>query len=71
MTKKTLIAGFALSGLMGCAAVAPAQLVEAREAYVNSSGGMAAKLTPTELYDAKKVLDKANQSFAELMSSTM
>lgn len=61
--KKTLIAGFALTGLLGCAAVAPVQLVEARESYVKSNNGLAAKLTPTELYDAKKALDKANQSF--------
>ena len=63
MTKTKLIAGFALSGLMGCAAVAPAQLVEARDAYARSSTGEAAKLTPTELYDAKKMLDQANKSF--------
>jgi outer membrane protein OmpA-like peptidoglycan-associated protein len=48
---------------MGCAAVAPAQLIEARETYVRSNDGLAAKLTPTELYDAKKVLDKANTEF--------
>ncbi len=60
---KKLVAGFAFAGLMGCASVAPTQLVEAREAYVKSNDGLAAKLTPTELYDAKKVLDKANTSF--------
>ena len=64
-SNKTLIAAFSLAGLMGCAAVAPAQLTEAREAYVKSNDGLAAKLTPTELYDAKKVLDKANKSFDE------
>ena len=62
-TKKTLFAGFALSGLMGCAAIAPVQLTEARESYVKSNDGLAGKLTPTELYDAKKVLDKANVAF--------
>ncbi len=62
-SKTTLIAGFALSGLVGCATVAPTQLVEARESYVKSNAGLAAKLTPTELYDAKKILDKANESF--------
>lgn len=65
MKTKSLIGGLALSGLMGCAAVAPAQLVEAREAYVKSNDGLSARLTPTELYDAKKVLDKANKSFEE------
>jgi outer membrane protein OmpA-like peptidoglycan-associated protein len=61
--KKTLFTGFALAGLMGCAAVAPAQLIEARETYVKANDGLAGKLTPTELYDAKKVLDKANATF--------
>jgi outer membrane protein OmpA-like peptidoglycan-associated protein len=65
IANKKLIAAFVLSGLMGCAAVAPTQLVEARESYVRSNDGLAAKLTPTELYDAKKVLDKANKEFEE------
>ncbi len=46
-----------------CATVAPQQLIEARDAYAASSNGLAAKLTPTELYDAKKVLDRANRDF--------
>jgi len=49
----------------GCATTAPGQLVEARAAYTQSNNGLAAKLAPTELYDAKKVLDKANQEFAD------
>jgi outer membrane protein OmpA-like peptidoglycan-associated protein len=54
----------ALAGLMSaCASVTPAQLVDARAAYASSSNGLAAKLSPTELYDAKKVLDKANLEF--------
>ena len=60
-----LFASCALSGLMGCAAIIPVQLVEAREAYAKSSSGPAAKLMPTELYDAKKVLDQSNQSFED------
>src|SRR4051812_42815235 len=64
MKTKNLIAALTLVGLMsGCAAVAPAQLVEARNSYEASNNGLAAKLTPTELYDAKKVLDKANKEF--------
>src|SRR5581483_3873857 len=47
------------------ATTAPTQLVDARAAYASSSGGLAAKLSPTELYDAKKVLDKANTEFDE------
>ena len=52
----------ALAGLIGACATAapPAQLVEARATYAESSGGLAAQLSPTELYDAKKVLDKAD-----------
>ena len=55
----------AASWMCGCATVAPSQLVEAREAYAASSNGEAAKLTPTELYEAKKSLDKADKEFAE------
>src|SRR5688572_17032498 len=62
---QTMIATtLALAGLMGaCATTAPAQLVDARAAYTASSSGLAAKLSPTEVYDAKKVLDKANLEF--------
>jgi outer membrane protein OmpA-like peptidoglycan-associated protein len=49
----------------GCATVAPGQLVEARNAYATSSIGLAAKLTPTELYDAKKELDRADKEFLD------
>ena len=48
---------------IACATNPPAQLVAAREAYVASSGGLAAKLTPTELHDGKKALDQANDEF--------
>ena len=59
-----LSATIALASLMSaCATVAPPQLVEARNAYAASSNGLAAKLTPTELYEAKKALDKANVEF--------
>jgi len=64
LTKNSIIAGLSLAGMLnGCAAVAPDLLVQARDAYDKSSNGLAAKLTPTELYDAKKVLDKANNEF--------
>jgi outer membrane protein OmpA-like peptidoglycan-associated protein len=59
------LVGASLGLLGGCATTAPTQLVEARNTYTASSTGLAAKLTPTELYDAKKVLDKANAEFAE------
>jgi outer membrane protein OmpA-like peptidoglycan-associated protein len=64
-TTRTMIATvLALAGLTGaCATTAPPQLVEARSTYTASSSGLAATLSPTELYDAKKVLDKANREF--------
>ena len=67
----TLIASAALLGGLfaltnGCATATPSgQLIDARRAYAASNSGLAAKLAPTELYDAKKVLDKANQEFAD------
>lgn len=65
-TSRTLFATLALSGLIsGCATVAPPMLVTARDSYAASTQGLAGKLTPTELYDAKKVLDKANREFEE------
>jgi outer membrane protein OmpA-like peptidoglycan-associated protein len=61
---QSLIACLTIAGVSsGCAAVAPAQLVEARNAYAVASEGTAAKVTPTELHDAKKVLDNANREF--------
>ena len=64
---KQIIAGLigivALSTLCSCATTAPPQLVEARQAYTQSTSGLTAKLTPTELYDSKKALDQANANF--------
>ncbi|MBL9039740.1 MAG: DUF4398 domain-containing protein, partial [Archangium sp.] len=61
-----LLAVLSLAGALGgCASVAPAALVTARNSYTASSTGLAGKMTPTELYDAKKVLDQANTEFAE------
>jgi hypothetical protein len=62
-----VIAILALSGGMSaCATTAPpAHLVEVRSKYTLSSSGLAAKLSPTELYDAKKVLDKADLEFTQ------
>ena len=61
----SLIASTALAGLTGACATTPsAPLIEAREAYAASSAGLAAKLTPTDLYDAKKALDKAGEEYA-------
>ena len=61
-----LIPGLCFAGLLGgCATAAPpATLVEARNAYTISSNGLANTMAPTELYDAKKALDRANSEFA-------
>ena len=62
----TLIATTVLAGMLGaCATTAPPQLVEAREAFAASSKGPASQVAPTDLYDAKKVLDKANTEFTD------
>lgn len=64
-SNRLLIAASSLIYLLGCAAVAPATLVEARNEYQRSSQSPTATLTPTELYEAKKSLDQANKLFAE------
>jgi len=68
-TQQSLIAAAALAvvGLTigACATTAPSQLIQARDAYAVSNSGLAAKLTPTELYDAKKALDRANKEFED------
>jgi outer membrane protein OmpA-like peptidoglycan-associated protein len=62
----SILATLALAGfLAGCAGAVPRQLAEARSAYLASEQGLASKLTPTELHDAKKALDNANKEFAE------
>jgi outer membrane protein OmpA-like peptidoglycan-associated protein len=61
---RTLAAGLSLPALLNsCASIPPQQLVAAREAYSTTSAGLAAKLAPTELYDASKMLDRANREF--------
>jgi len=60
----TIVATFAFAALIsGCAATASRELVEARNAYTISKNGLAAQMTPTDLYEAKKMLDKANREF--------
>jgi outer membrane protein OmpA-like peptidoglycan-associated protein len=64
LSPKVLLVGFSLGAAVGgCAAVAPAELNDVRAAYLTSTEGMAGKLAPTELYEAKKSLDQANQEF--------
>ena len=60
-----VLAGVFAGSMAACASTTPEQLVEARNAYAVSSGGLAAKMTPTELYDAKNALDRADKEFAD------
>jgi outer membrane protein OmpA-like peptidoglycan-associated protein len=63
---KMIFAFVAIAGLtVGCATVAPPELVQARASYVASNSGPAAKLTPTELHEAWTMLSKANQEFEQ------
>lgn len=65
VTTKNLIPGLALAALLsGCATVAPVQLLEARRAYATSNQGMAARLTPSDLHEAKMALDDAEHEFS-------
>jgi len=47
----------------GCAHSPPKELVEARSAYERASQGPAAQYNPTELYQARQVLDHANRLY--------
>jgi len=60
---QTLFAAAVLAALWGCATVAPAELVNARNSYARAAEGPAARLTPTDLYQAQKSLEQANQEF--------
>jgi outer membrane protein OmpA-like peptidoglycan-associated protein len=58
-----LLAAFTIASFVTGCAITPNVLLEARNAYSTSTGGLAGKLAPTELYDAKKALDQANREF--------
>lgn len=63
---KHLIVAIAIPSVLGgCATLPPTALVEARDAYAASSAGPTAKLAPTDLYEAEKVLNRANKEFAD------
>lgn len=47
-----------------CATLAPPDLIEARGAYATAAAGPDAKLSPTALYEAQKVLEQADHEFA-------
>lgn len=64
MKTTTLLSSLTLAAALGgCATVPPPQLVDARDTYARSSAGLAAKMSPTELYDAKQALDRADREF--------
>jgi outer membrane protein OmpA-like peptidoglycan-associated protein len=51
--------------VVGCAATAPKELVDARAAYDRASHGKAAQLAPADLHKAKTALDEAEKAFAD------
>ncbi len=58
------------AGLAGaCAAKAPNELVDAREAYRRASTGIAAEIAPAELHVANQALAKAEKSFKNTSDS--
>ncbi|MBI5845116.1 MAG: OmpA family protein [Deltaproteobacteria bacterium] len=61
--KSILIVAAAAGLLGGCAATAPNELVNARQAYLHASTGPAAQTAPAELHTAKQALALAEQSF--------
>jgi hypothetical protein len=65
-SNRSLIASLMMAGFFSACATSnvPAQLSGARDTYVVLRSGLAAKLTPAELSDAKQALDRANQELA-------
>jgi len=49
--------------LSACATTPPTELLDARSAYVSSSRGLAARLTPADIEEGKALLDRANLEF--------
>jgi outer membrane protein OmpA-like peptidoglycan-associated protein len=62
-TIKLLILITVVTLFAGCAATAPKELVNAREAYRRASTGIAAQAAPAELHVASQALAQAEQSF--------
>jgi len=62
-TAAMCIGGAALIGAFGCATVTPSQeLLNARAAYQNAADGPAKDLNPADLYEAKVLLDQAEDA---------
>lgn len=54
------------AGLVGCGAAAvPGELIDARRAYGEAQQSPAASLEPTQLYEAKKALSRAESAYQE------
>lgn len=52
------------AGLLGCGAAAtPRELIDARRAYADAQASPAASLEPTQLYEAKKALNRAEAAY--------
>lgn len=55
-----------VAGVIGCGTAAvPRELASARRAYTDAQASPAATLEPTQLYDAKKALDRAEAAYEE------
>lgn len=55
--------GLLVAGLAGCASNPPRELVDARSAYRQAQNGPGASYAQTDIYEAKKALDAAEQKF--------
>jgi outer membrane protein OmpA-like peptidoglycan-associated protein len=62
-TSRYIILGTFAALFVGCATVAPNELVNARSAYQHASEGPAQQLAPAELHKAQDALNLAEQSF--------
>jgi outer membrane protein OmpA-like peptidoglycan-associated protein len=60
-----IASAFAIGVPLGCASVAPKELVDARAAYLQAANGPAAKLAPSQLDTARKALDRAEKEFVD------
>lgn len=62
---KQALATLVAAGVIACASTLPPQdLLDARSAYDRATTGLAQKLNPADMHDAKKQLDAAEASFA-------
>lgn len=69
MKLNSLLIIAACSGLIGCAATVPKELVSARASYSRANAGIASELAPKELHAAQQALAQAEESFEENQDS--